>query len=209
MKPASLRPLINIGPRYNYNQYVGPIAGHTTFPLLPKQFTLETSKISFKGKTKKCHWQLVLAHFVKCNYNLYFWHINSDTLKLSETLNYTFSTFLSPRSKALTASFRALTTSAGLFCDFPNRGIFPNLQVRKQGTCSWQCIYMHAHIDPTNCTLQIKEQQIWRSKLGLIKAMHYYRTRLRYKSLQTFTTRIVTGKFRANKLCGLITRTGS
>jgi len=36
----------------------------------------------------------------------------------------TFSTFLSPRSNAFTASFKAFTTSAGLFWDFPNRGMF-------------------------------------------------------------------------------------
>lgn len=35
----------------------------------------------------------------------------------------TFSSFLSPFSKEVTASFNALTTSAGDFCDFPNKGI--------------------------------------------------------------------------------------
>ena len=35
----------------------------------------------------------------------------------------TFSSFLSPFSKEVTASFNAFTTSAGDFCDFPNKGI--------------------------------------------------------------------------------------
>ena len=36
---------------------------------------------------------------------------------------FTFSSFLSPFSSEVTASLSALTTSAGDFCDFPNRGI--------------------------------------------------------------------------------------
>ena len=35
----------------------------------------------------------------------------------------TFSSFLSPFSNEVTASFKALTTSAGDFVDFPNKGI--------------------------------------------------------------------------------------
>uniref|UniRef100_A0A6B0UB81 Putative secreted protein n=1 Tax=Ixodes ricinus TaxID=34613 RepID=A0A6B0UB81_IXORI len=40
-----------------------------------------------------------------------------------ETSSWAFSAFLSPRSSASTASRRALTSSPGLFCDFPNSGI--------------------------------------------------------------------------------------
>lgn len=40
----------------------------------------------------------------------------------------TFSAFLSPLSNAHTASFNDFTTSAGLFCDFPNNGILTNVE---------------------------------------------------------------------------------
>lgn len=67
----------------------------------------------------------------------------------------TFSAFLSPLSKAFTASLSAFTTSAGLFCDLPNKGMIQMQMVTINARTSH--LSLHSGIrKPTACKTKTK-----------------------------------------------------